>query len=105
MQQLKRSIKDGKLKCSKCNYNLPISEFTNDKKTSSGYASVCKACRKHHYDSKRNKHITNTGVIGLFRNECPYCLKSFTTKTARKVFCSDKCRKADWYDRNERQKI
>jgi len=103
MQHKKQIIHD-KLKCSKCGYWLPLDEFGNNKATSTGKQSYCKSCRKGSYDSKRKKHISNTGVIGLFRNECPVCNNFFTTKNAIKTFCSDKCRKKDWYQNNEQTK-
>lgn len=94
----KREVKEGKLKCSKCNYWLPLDQFYNNSESSVGKKSYCKSCSKS-YDSKRKKTTFNSGIIGIYLNTCPYCHNDFTTKTPTKTFCSDKCRKRDHYER------
>lgn len=92
-----------KLKCSKCKYWLTFDEYDNDKSTSTGKSSYCKVCRKSNYDKKRNIP-SNSGIKGIFLHTCPACHIDFTSKKANKVFCSDKCKKRDWYERNEQTK-
>ena len=92
-----------KLRCSICKYKLPFEEFDKNSRTSTGRSSYCKVCRKSKYDSKR-KAQSNSGIIGIFLYQCEYCKRDFTTKRSNKVFCSDKCRKRDWYERNEQTK-
>lgn len=96
----KKQIISGKLKCSKCNYLLPLDEFGKSKYNSTGYSSCCKACRKSIYDNKRYA-ISNIGLIGHHKHTCIQCNKDFTNKSNRGYFCSDKCRKRNWYENNE----
>lgn len=93
-----------KLKCSKCNYWLPFNEYGNNKYTSTGKQSYCKTCQKYHYDIKR-KVKSNSSIVGMHIINCEQCSKDFMTKTFMKVFCSDKCRKRNWYEKNERGMI
>jgi hypothetical protein len=90
-----------KLKCSICKYKLPFEDYDNDSRTSTGKSSYCKVCRKSKYDDKRNVP-SNSGIIGLFLYQCPVCKLDFTTKKSNKTYCTDKCRKRDWYIKNER---
>lgn len=107
MPQHKKEIRiiDGvkKLRCSKCKYLYSFDEFSNNKRTSTGKVSCCKYCRKSVYDNKRNVP-SNTGIIGLFRYICECCKKEFTTKKSNRVYCTPKCRKHDWYLKNEKGK-
>jgi endogenous inhibitor of DNA gyrase (YacG/DUF329 family) len=104
MPQIKKDIRTingvKKLKCSKCNYWLPFDEFRNAKNTSTGKRSYCKVCQKSHYDSKRTTP-SNSGIKGIYLHQCEYCKSNFTSKNPIKVFCSHKCRKRDWYEKNE----
>jgi uncharacterized protein YbaR (Trm112 family) len=105
MSQKKKEIINNKLKCSKCNYWLPVEEFDNDKNTSTGKSSYCKVCRrKSHYDVKRRKQEYNSGLIGLYLFKCEQCGNDFTTKKSNKIYCSPKCRKRAWYEQNEQTK-
>jgi len=88
-----------KIKCSKCKYWLPLTEFYKDKNTSTGKKSYCKACYKAHYGSKR-KTKSNTDVIGVFYFNCVQCGIGFSTTKSNKVFCSDTCKKRNWYEQN-----
>jgi hypothetical protein len=50
---------------------------------------------------KKRKVPSNCGIDGIYLYECLTCKRDFTTKRPNKVFCSDKCRKRDWYIKNE----
>lgn len=104
MAQNKRQIIDGKLKCSSCKYNLPLKDFDNDARTSTGKKAYCKVCRKSKYDSKRIKIPYNSGIIGVYLYKCEQCKHDFTTRKSNKVYCTDKCRKRGWYEKNEQKK-
>ena len=84
MAQHRKEIIDGKLKCSKCKYNLPLSDFDNDKRTSTGKKSYCKVCRKSNYDNKRIKAPYNSGMIGIYLYKCEQCKDDFITKNQTK---------------------
>ncbi|HKM18619.1 MAG TPA: hypothetical protein VJY14_00990 [Aliarcobacter sp.] len=102
---VKKVIIDNKLPCSNCGYFLDVSNFYKDSKTATGYRSDCKLCAKRHKREKI-KRASTSGIIGIFLNKCVYkgCQISFTTKTTTKAFCSAKCRKRDWYEKNEQYK-
>ena len=100
-QGIKKEIVNNKLKCSNCCYSLDISNFHKDKSSSNGYKSYCKVCGKKY---KKKKIVSNFGILGVMRNQCPTCKIWYTTKTVTKVFCSAKCRKRDWYLKNEQKK-
>lgn len=89
-----------KLQCSKCKYWLAFEEFDNDSRASTGKSSYCKVCRKTNYDDPR-KTPSNTAIKGVFFFKCEQCKEGFTTKKANKTFCSTKCRKRNWYEKNE----
>ena len=102
---IKKVIIDNKLKCSNCGYSLDVSNFHKDSSSAAGYRSDCKICVKRHRREKL-KQSSTSGIIGIFLNTCAYkgCQKNFTTKTSTKVFCSTKCKKRDWYEKNEQYK-
>ena len=103
----KREIKTfngiDKLQCSQCKYWLAFDEFDKDSRASTGKSSYCKHCRKSKYDDPR-KTPSNTAILGVFGFKCECCGEYFQTKKANKTFCSSKCRKRDWYERNEQTK-
>ena len=102
MPQRKREIINNKLKCSKCGYMLDVSLFGTAKNTSSGYRSYCKACQKSHYDNKRPKKVPQTVMLGRWTGICKKCQRHFISKSPISVFCSAKCRKRDWYEKNKK---
>lgn len=89
-----------KLQCTKCNYWLPFDEFNNDKNVSTGKKSYCKCCAKK-YNSKRRKRPFNSGIIGLYLEECSQCGTKFTSKASNASFCSKKCQRRWYYEKNE----
>lgn len=104
-QGKKKVIVNNKLQCSYCKYLLDISNFHRDKNSATGYKSDCKVCAKRHKREKLKKASTS-GIVGIFLEKCAYksCQKDFTTKTPTKAYCSAKCRKRDWYEKNEQHK-
>lgn len=104
MPQKKREIINGKIKCSKCGYMLPVAEFGKTTHTSSGLRSCCKVCEKANYWSKRPMKNKQSAIIGRWESVCVYCNKGFMSKSPKACYCSDKCRKRDWYEKNERTK-
>ncbi|MCT7564117.1 hypothetical protein ACOTWR_06605 [Aliarcobacter butzleri] len=104
-QGIKKVIIDNKLRCSNCGYLLDISKFYKDKYSATGYRSDCSNCSNRHKIKKQIEKNTS-GIIGLYFEKCAYkgCQKNFTTKTPTKVFCDPKCRKRDWYEKNEQGK-
>ena len=104
MAFIKREIKivNGveKLRCSKCNYWLTFDEFSNDKHTSTGKRAYCKCCQKK-YNSGRRKREFNSGLIGLYLETCIQCKTKFTTKSSSSSFCSKKCSRRWYYEKNE----
>ncbi len=71
---MKKNMKEKK--CSKCKEVKNVSEFWNQKHSSTGYYSSCKKCN---YKVIKNK-------------ECKFCGKSFKPYTSLDKFCSVKCR-------------
>lgn len=103
MATTRKQIINGKQVCGHCKNLLPLSEFGIDSRTCSGLRGTCKYCsNKAVKKSRPNKYTTNVGIIGLFSFNCPQCKKDFTTRNPNKVFCSPKCRKRDWYLKNEK---
>ena len=104
-QGIKKVIVNNKLQCSNCKYLLGISNFYKDNSSATGYRSYCKSCAKR-YRREKLKQASTSGIIGIFLEKCAYkgCQKNFTTKTPTKTFCSPKCRKRDWYEKNEQYK-
>ncbi|MCT7528776.1 hypothetical protein N5T79_06420 [Aliarcobacter cryaerophilus] len=96
---------DNKLRCSCCGYLLDVSNFWKSKNTKSGYRCDCKTCAKR-FNRDKVKKASTSGIIGIFLEKCAYqgCGINFTTKKQNKVFCSDKCKKRDWYEKNEQNK-
>jgi hypothetical protein len=105
MQYVKKEVRTingvKKLRCSQCKYWYPFEEYSNNKYTSTGKMSYCKHCQKSHYDDKRNV-VSNTSIVGVFVYACECCKEEFVTKKSNKVYCSNKCRKHDWYVKNEK---
>ena len=93
-------IVNGKLRCSKCGYLFDLSEFHKDKYSSTGYKSDCKGCGKG-YKLKNKLQKTKASVVSIYINECGHkkCKKRFITRVLKKVFCSAKCRQADYRER------
>lgn len=89
-----------KLKCTHCNYWLPFDEFGADKNTSTGKRAYCKVCAKK-YNERRRKRKFNSGVIGLYLETCLQCKTKFTTKSSNASFCSSKCSRRWYYEKNE----
>lgn len=104
-QGIKKVIIENKLRCSNCGYLLDISNFHKDKNSATGFRCDCKFCAKR-YKREKLKQESTSGIIGIFLEKCAYkgCQKQFTTKTKTKAFCSPKCRKRDWYEKNEQSK-
>lgn len=104
-QGIKKVVVENKLRCSKCGYLLDVSNFNKDKSSASGFRSHCARCAKK-YKMKRAIENNTSGIIGIYLEKCAYkgCQKNFTTKTPTKAFCSPKCRKRDWYEKNEQSK-
>lgn len=99
-----KQIINGKLKCSTCKYLLPLEEFGKHKRTATGYRLNCKACENLNQRKSRPKAPTNTGINGIYEIECDHCKNTFTTKFVNQVFCSPKCTKRNWYEKNEMKK-
>ena len=104
-QGIKKEIINNKLTCSNCGYSLDVSNFYKSKSTATGYRSDCKVC-SNRYRKKKKVDSSTLGIIGISLETCAYssCGKKFATKTTTKAYCSDKCRKRDWYEKNEQHK-
>jgi len=104
MPQDKKQIINNKLKCSKCNKWVDIEDFGNNKYKSTGKQSYCKYCRKIHYDNKRpRKSQESKQLKGHYEVTCILCGTKALRKSPKSVYCSKKCMRRDWYEKNERK--
>lgn len=89
-----------KIKCTRCNYWLPLDQFWRDNASKVGRKSYCKACGSK-YNLKRKKYTNYNGVIGIFLHQCTQCGVDFTSKKGNAEFCSRPCYRRWTYEKYE----
>lgn len=77
--------------CSKCGETKPLEMFKKERRASSGFAAICKACNSAAQKSRANSRAVNAPSIVKRRKVCPSCKKD----NLAEQYYTDK-RNADW---------